>query len=248
MKATYKYTDGANEKFFDVLYIEDDGTMTLEHHNSQRIISWPARLEDGQFGQVVRYGKGSSIPFTDQKGNMRPCWSVLTSEQVAEISTPSPTPSHETAGNTSAMPEGTTEGIIEGTPSTAEATEAAATSPNPRRKRGHRKAEDEYGRVVVPTGAKSPSDATETGTDETSAGDEDTSIITDNGTADDAASGTEGEAVRNLAAILSMMTRSKAVRELAKGVGILAALAIIWQTGLLIPFALLGGIAAGVVK
>ena len=38
MKATYKYTDGANEKFFDVLYIEDDGTMTLEHHNSQRII------------------------------------------------------------------------------------------------------------------------------------------------------------------------------------------------------------------
>lgn len=240
MKAAYKYTDGTNEKFFDVLYIEEDGSMTLEHHNSQRIISWPARMEDGQFGQAVRYGKGSSIPFTDQKGNMRPRWSVLTDEQVAEISTPSPTPSHETAGSTSAMSEGTTEGIIEGTPSTAdEVTEAAA----PRRKRGRRKDAEDYGRVVVPTGAESLSDATETGTDEASCtGDEDTDDITTDATESNA------EAVRNLAAILSMMTRSKAVRELAKGFGILAALAIIWQTGLLIPFALLGGIAAGVVK
>ena len=241
--ATYKYTDGTNVKFFDVLYIEEDGSMTLEHHNSQRIISWPARMEDGQFGQVVRYGKGSSIPFTDQKGNMRPRWSVLTDEQVAEISTPSPTPSHETAGSTSAMSEGTTEGIIEGTPSTAdEVTEAAA----PRRKRGRRKDAEDYGRVVVPTGAESPSDAAETATDEMPNVNDEATAESD--TTDDAASGTEGEAVRNLAAILSMMTRSKAARELAKGVGILAALAIIWQTGLLIPFALLGGIAAGVVK
>lgn len=237
MMTAYKYTDGANEKFFDVLYIEEDGTMTLEHHNSERTISWPARMEDGQFGQIVRFGKSSSIPFTDQKGNMLPRWSVLTAEQVAEISTPCPTPSHEThetTDSTAAVPEETTEG----TPATAEATEAAA----PRRKRGHRKAEDEYGRVVVPTGTESPLDATETGTDEASCtDDEDT-------TTDDAASGTEGEAVRNLAAILSMVTRSRAVRELAKGVGILTALAIIWQTGLLIPFALLGGVAAGVVK
>lgn len=132
----------------------------------------------------------------------------------------------------------------------AEATEAAAPSPTPRRKRDRRKDAEDCGRVVVPTGTESPSDATETGTDETFADDEDTSIITDNDTTDDPVSGTEGEgeAVRSLAAILSMMTRSKAVRELAKGFGILAALAIIWQTGLLIPFALIGGIAAGVVK
>lgn len=237
MKATYKYTDGANENFFDVLYIEDDGTMTLEHHNSLRTVSWPAQIEDGPFGREVRFGKGSSIPFTNQKGNMLPRWSVLTAEQVAEISTPSPTPSqetHETTDSTAALPGGTTEGTL----AIAEATEAAA----PRRKRGRRKTADDYGRVVVLTGEESPSDATETATDETPCtGDEDTST-------DDAASGTEGEAVRNLAAILSMMTNNKAVRELAKGFGILAALAIIWQTGLLIPFALLGGIAAGVVK
>lgn len=239
MTAAYKYTDVANEKFFDVLYIEEDGTMTLEHHNSQRTISWPARMEDGQFGQIVRYGKGSSIPFTDQKGDMRPRWSVLTAEQVAEISTPSPTPSHETAGSTAAAHEGTTEGIIEGTPAAAEATETAT----PRRKRGHRKAEDEYGRVVVPMGAESPSGATETGTDETSCTDDE---CTGDSTTDVTES--NAEAVRNLATILSMMTKSKAARELAKGVGIIAALAIIWQTGLIIPFALLGGVAAGVVK
>lgn len=239
MKTAYKYTDVVNEKFFDVLYIEEDGTMTLEHHNSGCTISWPARMEDGQFGQVVRYGKGSSIPFSDQKGNMRPRWSVLTAEQAAEISTPSPTPSHETAGSTAAAHEGTTEGIIEGTPAAAEATEAAT----PQHKRGHRKTADDYGRVVVPTGTESPSDATETGTDKTSCTD-------DEGAGDSTTDVTESnaEAVRNLAAILSMMTNSKAARELAKGFGILVALAIIWQTGLLIPFALLGGVAAGVVK
>ena len=237
MKAAYKYTDGTNKKFFDVLYIEEDGSLTLEHNNSQRTLSWPARMEDGQFGQVVRYGKGSSIPFTDQKGNMRPHWSVLTAEQVATITEPSPTPSDEqTEDATDSRAAAVSTPEDEAGTATADTPTETAT----RRTRGRRKADDGYGRVVVPTGTESPSDATETATDEVPCtGDEDTST-------DD--SGTEGEAVRNLAAILSMMTRSKAVRELAKGFGILAALAIIWQTGLLIPFALIGGIAAGVVK
>lgn len=131
MKAAYIYTDDTKVKFFDVLYIEEDGTMTLEHHNSQRTLSWPARMEDGQFGQVVRYGKGSSIPFTDQKGNMRPRWSVLTAEQVAEISTPTTAPSHETTVSTAAH-EGTTEGTPAASiPAAADAPEAAATSPTP---------------------------------------------------------------------------------------------------------------------
>ena len=147
MKAAYKYTDGTNVKFFDVLYIEEDGTMTLEHHNSQRTLSWPARMEDGQFGQVVRYGKGSSIPFTDQKGNMRPRWSVLTAEQVAEISTPTTAPSHETTVSTAAAHEGITEGTTEGTPAAsipaaADVPEAAVPSPTPQpaRKPRQRKA------------------------------------------------------------------------------------------------------------
>lgn len=142
MKAAYKYTDCTNVKFFDVLYIEEDGTMTLEHHNSQRTLSWPARMEDGQFGQVVRYGKGSSIPFTDQNGNMRPRWSVLTAEQVAEISTPTTAPSHETTVSNAAH-EGTTEETPAVSVSTAaEALEAAAPSPTPQpvRKPRQRKA------------------------------------------------------------------------------------------------------------
>lgn len=234
MKAAYKYTDGTNEKFFDVLYIEEDGSLTLEHHNSQRTLSWPARMEDGQFGQVVRYGKGSSIPFTDQKGNMRPHWGVLTAEQVATITAPSPTPSDE---QTEDATDSRAAAVITPEDEAGTATADTPAETATRRTRGRRKADDDYGRVVVPTGAESPSDTTETATDEMP-------NMNDEATAES----DTGEAVRNLAAILSMMTRSKAVRELAKGVGILAALFVIWQTGLLIPFALLGGIAAGVVK
>ena len=47
---------------------------------------------------------------------------------------------------------------------------------------------------------------------------------------------------------LKGITSNKTAREIAKGVGILAAVAIIYECGLIIPFALLGGIAAGVVK
>ncbi len=58
----------------------------------------------------------------------------------------------------------------------------------------------------------------------------------------------EATPASGIVATLKGITSNKTAREIAKGVGILAALAIIWQTGLLIPFALLGGIAAGVVK
>ena len=56
------------------------------------------------------------------------------------------------------------------------------------------------------------------------------------------------QAKRNGGEWARQMFRRPIVRELAKGAGILTALFVIWQTGLLIPFALLGGIAAGVVK
>ena len=58
----------------------------------------------------------------------------------------------------------------------------------------------------------------------------------------------EATPASGIVATLKGITSNKTAREIAKGVGILAALAIIWQTGLLIPFALIGGIAAGVVK
>ena len=47
---------------------------------------------------------------------------------------------------------------------------------------------------------------------------------------------------------LKGIANNKTVCELAKGVGILAAVAIIYESGLIIPFALLGGLASGLIK
>ena len=47
---------------------------------------------------------------------------------------------------------------------------------------------------------------------------------------------------------LKGIANNKTARELAKGVGILAAVLIIYKCGLLIPFALLGGLAGGFIK
>ena len=47
---------------------------------------------------------------------------------------------------------------------------------------------------------------------------------------------------------LKGIANNKTAREIAKGVGILAAVAIIYESGLIIPFALLGGLAGGLIK
>ena len=47
---------------------------------------------------------------------------------------------------------------------------------------------------------------------------------------------------------LKEITNNKTAREIAKGVGILAAVLIIYECGLIIPFALLGGLAGGLIK
>ena len=47
---------------------------------------------------------------------------------------------------------------------------------------------------------------------------------------------------------LKGIANNKTAREIAKGVGILAAVAIIYESGLIIPFALLGGLAGGFIK
>lgn len=47
---------------------------------------------------------------------------------------------------------------------------------------------------------------------------------------------------------LKEIANNKTAREIAKGVGILAAVLIIYECGLIIPFALLGGLAGGFIK
>lgn len=47
---------------------------------------------------------------------------------------------------------------------------------------------------------------------------------------------------------LKGIANNKTAREIAKGVGILTAVAIIYESGLIIPFALLGGLAGGLIK
>ena len=49
-------------------------------------------------------------------------------------------------------------------------------------------------------------------------------------------------------ATLKGIAKSSTAREIAKGVGILAAVLIIYECGLIIPFALLGGLAGGLIK
>lgn len=56
---------------------------------------------------------------------------------------------------------------------------------------------------------------------------------------------TDGNAFLNA---LKEIANNKTAREIAKGVGILAAVLIIYECGLIIPFALLGGLAGGLIK
>ena len=61
----------------------------------------------------------------------------------------------------------------------------------------------------------------------------------------------DNETVTNCNAFLNALkeiANNKTAREIAKGVGILAAVAIIYESGLIIPFALLGGLAGGLIK
>ena len=56
---------------------------------------------------------------------------------------------------------------------------------------------------------------------------------------------TDGNAFLNA---LKEIANNKTAREIAKGVGILSAVLIIYECGLIIPFALLGGLAGGFIK
>lgn len=58
----------------------------------------------------------------------------------------------------------------------------------------------------------------------------------------------EATPASGIVATLKGITSNKTAREIAKGVGILAAVAIIYESGLIIPFALLGGLAGGLIK
>lgn len=60
--------------------------------------------------------------------------------------------------------------------------------------------------------------------------------------------GNETATASGIVTALKGITSNKTAREIAKGVGILAAVLIIYECGLIIPFALLGGLAGGLIK
>lgn len=58
----------------------------------------------------------------------------------------------------------------------------------------------------------------------------------------------EAATASGIVATLKGITSNKTAREIAKGIGVIAAVAIIYESGLIIPFALLGGLAGGLIK
>lgn len=214
---TYKWNDGTAGGFAHVLTVGDDGRRTIEIRVNGRAIRYDDVEErpcDYCAGTRLHYGKGSSLPWTDAKGERWPQWGTLTEAET--------TAEPETADTTAtAAPEPQKEqhtpGLVPDLSADPSADPSAA--PRPRRKRKRTAAESDRGRIIAQPTTETATAATES-----------------------------PQAKHNGGEWARQMFRRPVVRELAKGVGILTALAIIWQTGLLIPFALLGGVAAGVVK
>lgn len=59
---------------------------------------------------------------------------------------------------------------------------------------------------------------------------------------------TPAETASGIIATLKGIASNSTAREIAKGIGIIAAVAVIYECGLIIPFALLGGLAGGFIK
>ena len=81
---------GKNERVYDLLTIED-GTMTLEVHVEERVLTYPCTTMTDQYGQEwVCYGKGSRIRLYDGKGNMDKRWVVtdLVTDPVTVVTNP----------------------------------------------------------------------------------------------------------------------------------------------------------------
>ena len=90
MKQTFKQQLGKNEQVYDLLTIED-GTMTLEVHVEERVLTYPCTTMTDQYGQEwVCYGKGSRIRLYDGKGNMDKRWVVtdLVTDPVTVVTNP----------------------------------------------------------------------------------------------------------------------------------------------------------------
>ena len=210
---TYKWNDGTAGGFAHVLTVADDGRRNIEIRVNGRALRYDDVEErpcEYCRGTRLHYGKGSSLPWTNAKGERWPQWEPLTetettAEQGATGTTATAAPEPQEEQHTSELvPD------LSATPS---------TTPRQRRKRKRTATESGQGRPIAQPTTETGTAATET-----------------------------AQTKHNVGEWARQMFRRPIVRELAKGAGSLTALFVIWQTGLLIPFALLGGIAAGVVK
>ena len=74
----YKMQMGTNPHVFDVLTIADDGTMTMDCRVCERLVHYDGlTMEHTPYGDRINYGKGSSMPWTDKKGNISAHWSEV---------------------------------------------------------------------------------------------------------------------------------------------------------------------------
>ena len=74
----FKMQLGTNPHVFDVLTIADNGTMSMDCRVCERLVHYDGlTMEHTPYGDRINYGKGSSMPWTDKKGNISAHWSEV---------------------------------------------------------------------------------------------------------------------------------------------------------------------------
>lgn len=89
----FKMQLGTNPRVFDVLTVADDGTMSMDCRVCERLVHYDGlTMDHTPYGDRINYGKGSSMPWTDKKGNISARWTeVLCNEATVETEAPAAT-------------------------------------------------------------------------------------------------------------------------------------------------------------
>ena len=83
----FKKQLGTNPHVFDVLTVADDGTMTMDCRVCERLVHYDGlTMEHTPYGERISYGKGSSMPWADKKGNISARWTdVSCNDAITDV-------------------------------------------------------------------------------------------------------------------------------------------------------------------
>ena len=132
----FKMQLGTNPHVFDVLTIADDGTMSMDCRVCERLVHYDGlTMEHTPHGDRINYGNGSSMPWTDKKGNISarwtevPCNDAITTDAKVTTEDVKGTPSQNEGtpeDSTPAKPETEAEANAEAEAEAPTVTEASA--------------------------------------------------------------------------------------------------------------------------